>query len=117
LAFRVLGTGTLPLFSLLDGGEADGESDGCSTTKESWMMMEGTPSATNDGGEEACKTAASAVAIAALDIAAPAFSSSTTGSSDTADKTKPEPFVEREMFDHLCHAFIHLRKMLTDGRS
>jgi hypothetical protein len=24
----------------------------------------------------------------------------TTGSSDTADKTKPEPFVEREMFDH-----------------
>lgn len=61
--------------------------------------MDGTPPATNDGGDEECKTAA-AVDIAAVVIAAPAFSSDCllTGSSDTADKTKPEPYVQREIF-------------------
>jgi hypothetical protein len=102
--FRAFGTGTVLLFSLLEDGDADGESDGFSTIKESWMIIDGTPSATNDGGEEECKTAAAAVAIAAVVMAAPAFSSLATGSSDTADKTKPEPFVEREREKYLTTA-------------
>ena len=98
LALRALGTGAAPLLvDLLDRGEEDGEIEGSSTIKESWMMMEGTPPATGDDGE-ACETA-----VAAVTTAGAAFSSGCclpTGASDTTDKTKPEPFVEREKFDH-----------------
>lgn len=87
--------------NLLDRGEEDGEMEGSSTIKESWMMMEGTPPAISDDGDEACEATAAETAGATA-----AFSSGCcclpTGASDTADKTKPEPFVERERekFDH-----------------
>ena len=74
---------------LLEDGDAEGGSDDFSTIKESWMIMDGTLSATNNGGEEEYKTESAAVVMAAS-----GFSTLATGSSDTADKIKP--FVERE---------------------
>jgi hypothetical protein len=89
MVFRDFGTGTVLLFSLLEDGDAEGGSDDFSTIKESWMIMDGTLSATNNGGEEEYKTESAAVVMAAS-----GFSTLATGSSDTADKIKP--FVERE---------------------
>lgn len=84
-------------FNLLGGGDEDGEREGRSTIKESWMIIEGTPPTTNDAVVLVAVVVAAGVTAAVVSCCL-----KPTGASDTAHKTKPEPLVQREkMFDHL----------------
>lgn len=68
----------------------DGDNEGSSIMNESWMIIEGTPPAISDDGE-----------VAVFETAAFSSGCLPTGVSDTTDKTKPEPFVEREKYHHV----------------